>query len=80
MKAITSVMPVFPLVVSSASISRGRMSPRRFDRSPIIRMRTFSRCRSARSRRMKALSKPIRSVTSACGLFQFSDENAKSVR
>ena len=45
-------------------------------RSPIILTLTPLWCSSARSRRMKSFSSPIRSLTSDFGRDQFSDEKA----
>src|SRR5262245_20326448 len=69
-----------PLVRSSASSRRLRMSGSRFSRSPMTRTRTPLLWSSARSWRMKRRSSAISSRISAGGRDQFSALNEKGVR
>ena len=71
---------VFCFVSSSASLSSAQMSGSSPARSPITRTLTPSRCKVARSLRMKRRSRPKRSPISLAGRDQFSELKEKIVR
>src|SRR4051794_36954422 len=71
---------VLARVNSSASFSNAQMSGSNPARSPITRTRTPSRCRVARSLRMKRRSRPNRSPISVAGRDQFSELKEKIVK